>query len=81
MPEPGNAFSPAGERPGRLQRRQLLRAATVLAGTGGASALPSAAGTSAAAAPAGLGKRPTIVIVHGANGNAYSSPGRPWRRR
>ncbi|MEV5831319.1 alpha/beta fold hydrolase [Spirillospora sp. NPDC052242] len=57
----------------RPERRRLLRAAAVLAGAGGAgvfTAAPARAG--AAGRPAGRGGRPTFVIVHGANGNAYS---------
>ncbi|GAA4056519.1 alpha/beta hydrolase [Actinomadura miaoliensis] len=57
--------------PGRPGRRRLLRAAAILGGAGGASAIT--AGTSnAATCPPGRGDQPTFVLVHGANGNAAS---------
>ncbi|WP_084550399.1 alpha/beta fold hydrolase [Actinomadura rifamycini] len=62
----------AGDRP-RPERRRLLRAAAVLAGAGGAGVLAATADHAGAAdRRAGRGGRPTFVIVHGANGNAYS---------
>lgn len=60
------------------ERRRLLRAASVLAAAGGASVLTGAAAGTAAAAPRspvrprGRSGQPTFVLVHGANGNAYS---------
>ncbi|WP_223166699.1 alpha/beta hydrolase [Nonomuraea sp. SYSU D8015] len=78
MPEPGNTTPHTEDRSGRrptrqLGRRHLLQAAAVLTGTGGTSALAAAASSPPAAArPTGRGRQPTFVIVHGANGNAYS---------
>ncbi|GAA2427174.1 alpha/beta hydrolase [Actinomadura vinacea] len=77
MVEPGHDTAHNGtahtKAPRRPERRRLLRAAVALAGTGGASALvATAASGPATARPADRGRQPTFVIVHGANGNAYS---------
>ena len=78
MPEPGNDTPFTEDRSGqRLARqpgrRHLLRVAAVLAGAGGASTVGAAESTHlATAGPACRDRQPTFVIVHGANGNAYS---------
>ena len=77
MPDSEGDIAPTGNRR-QDERRRLLRAAAVLAASGGASVLTAATASTAATADPqstrrrGRGERPTFVIVHGANGNAYS---------
>ncbi|MFE0045593.1 alpha/beta hydrolase [Streptomyces albireticuli] len=77
MPEPADA-SPSGGTPERApargvgRRRLLRRAGTVVAAAGAGAAAGGLLGARAAKEKGATGQRPTFLLVHGANSNAYT---------
>ncbi|MFI1252484.1 alpha/beta hydrolase [Streptomyces netropsis] len=77
MPEPANTSPPGGTSGcaptrGVGRRRLLRRAGAVVAAAGAGAAAGGLLGTHAGRKENEHGKRPTFLLVHGANSNAYA---------